>query len=766
MASKPFRCFLDYIFNQNLGVQRAPTYNEARAVIFLCQVSARPSCFARTGGTFGQTTSFKISINSNSRMNSIFFNSQHSPVGAFASFTLGEKGPKGGLAVELGKPADQNVFIGLENADGGTFSCLPFFDAVTDESLRFDVSGTGSAARTVLKAFDAGGISRKLSPAWDIWQAGDLEFRIHTPVCPAPDPAASTKAAQKLAYVPALAVEIEVDNRKGKKPRRVFFGYQGNDPARGMRQLDDTSKGKFVGIACGDSTAIASDSPGVVSAQGFTVGEVLEEKNPFNYAFGIGGVGLLMGLVPAGKRVTLNFAVCFFRGGIVTTGMKGCYHYSRLFADIEAVAAYALAEFSALKKRGDDFEKRFQRSRLSDARKFMLAHAIHSYYGSTEFLEVEGEPMWIVNEGEYRMINTFDLTVDHLFFELKLNPWTVANELDWFVKRYSYTDKVRFPGDSQEHRGGLSFTHDMGVANHFSRPGRSVYEKTELHGCFSHMTHEELVNWLICGLAYAEQSGDSRWLKKSLPIFERCLESLLKRDNPDPRQRTGIMALDSSRCSGGSEITTYDSLDVSLGQARNNLYLAVKCWGVYVGLAALFHKLGDSRRVTLCKTQAALCAATICAGADAEGLLPAVLHENVNSRIIPAIEGLIVPYCLGLHDALKENGTYGDLIIALKKHLNNILKPGVCLFADGGWKISSTSDNSWLSKVYLCQFVAEKVVGLKLDQKAVAAADDAHASWLLDERNSYWAWSDQMVSGVARGSKYYPRGVTSVLWLE
>jgi len=49
-----------------------------------------------------------------SEMNSnIFFNAQHSPIGAFASFTLGSKGAKGGLGLELGKPADQNVFIGI-----------------------------------------------------------------------------------------------------------------------------------------------------------------------------------------------------------------------------------------------------------------------------------------------------------------------------------------------------------------------------------------------------------------------------------------------------------------------------------------------------------------------------------------------------------------------------------------------------------------------------------------------------------------------------
>ena len=40
---------------------------------------------------------------------------------------------------------------------------------------------------------------------------------------------------------------------------------------------------------------------------------------------------------------------------------------------------------------------------------------------------------------------------------------TPINVLDLFADRYSYRDRVRFPGDATEYAGGLSFTHDMGV---------------------------------------------------------------------------------------------------------------------------------------------------------------------------------------------------------------------------------------------------------------------------------------------------------------
>lgn len=45
------------------------------------------------------------------------------------------------------------------------------------------------------------------------------------------------------------------------------------------------------------------------------------------------------------------------------------------------------------------------------------------------------------------------------------------------------------------------------------------------------------------------------------------------------------------------------------------------------------------------------------------------------------------------------------------------------------------------------------------------AADAAHVSWLLHPELSYWCWSDQILSGLIGGSKYYPRGVTAIWWL-
>ncbi len=43
------------------------------------------------------------------KKNTIFYNAHHSPIGSFASFTLGYKGRNGGFGLELDKPAGQDI---------------------------------------------------------------------------------------------------------------------------------------------------------------------------------------------------------------------------------------------------------------------------------------------------------------------------------------------------------------------------------------------------------------------------------------------------------------------------------------------------------------------------------------------------------------------------------------------------------------------------------------------------------------------------------
>jgi hypothetical protein len=696
---------------------------------------------------------------------SIFFNAFHAPIGAHASFTLGCIGQKGGLGLELGGPSNENLFIGVETRKGGEYEALPFFRGAGDEAARYDhaTAATRKAKHTsALASFDLKAIRRAYELGTDTWTAGDLTLTIYSPVVSAPDPERSSRAEQMATYCPAVTAELTIDNRKGTRARRAFVGYQGQGCTDHMRWWDD---GALHGVIKGQHTGIVCYEPSAISGTAFAPDQILQQKHPENHKEGLGGTGLLLFDVPAGQRKTFRLAICFFRGGIVTTGMPTSYWYARFFKNIEQVAAYALKNFSAIKRRALKSNALVASKKLNDAQRFHLIHAIRAYYGSTQLLDDGRKPVWIVNEGEYRMMNTFDLTVDQVFYEMKMNPWTVRNELDLFVSRYSYTDTLHFPGGKNEWPGGLSFTHDMGVGNHFSRPGYSSYERFGLDGCFSHMTHEQLVNWVLCAAVYFKGSGDVKWMKRNLGVLAKCLQSMLHRDHPKASERNGVMGLDSSRTLDGAEITTYDSLDVSLGQSRNNAYMAVKGWAAYLAMEEIFRQFKRGRDADVSAGQAARAATTIASSLNDRGFIPAIMGENCDSQIIPAIEGLVFPHVLGQRDALRDKGPHGALIRALRKHFDTVLRKDVCIYPDNGWKLSSSADNSWLSKIYLCQFVARKILGVK-NRATGIDADEAHRAWLLKDENLYYAWSDQMTSGVAKGSKYYPRGVTSILWLQ
>jgi hypothetical protein len=714
-----------------------------------------------------------------------FFNAHHSPIGAFASFTLGFKGAAGGLGLEEGKPPNQNVYVMLEQRGGTTFDALPFFplapggDDGSGGDAFFSQMGNTLGERHAYRVlpFDDADVARVFRAGSDTWQAGDLTFSIYSPVREVPDPTAASANEHELeqALVPAVIMELVVDNTGSDRPRRVVFGYAGSEASGGTRRMDELPAG-MTGVAHGLSTGIATDSEGMQAAQGFALGDVLGDPCLPNRTFALGTQGVLVATAAARKRSVYRFAAAFYRGGRATSGQDAVYYYTRFFDSLESVASYALSHFSELKAAALEADALLERSALSEDQRFSLAHALRAYFGSTQLLAVAGKPLWVVNEGEYRMMNTFDLTVDQLFLELRLNPWTVRNVLDAFTHRYSYTDTVAFPpgeggaaGDGP-HPGGLSFTHDMGVANAFAPPGQGAYEQAGLRGLFSFMTHEQLINWVLCATAYVHATGDGPWLAANIDTLSRALASMQARDHPDPAKRDGIMSLDSTRTAGGAEITTYDSLDASLGRARGNVYLGGKTWAAYVALEHVLFSQGRETEAAAARAGADAAARTLTAAftsAGPGGHMPAVLGAGgSDSAIISAIEGLAFPPHCGVPGAVEPGGRYKEYLGAMKGHLEAVLRPGVCLFRDGGWKLSSSSDNSWLSKVYLAQHVARTRLGLRGDDAAGRAADAAHAAWLLHPEQSYWGWSDQMVAGVASASRYYPRGVTAILWLD
>jgi hypothetical protein len=364
------------------------------------------------------------------------------------------------------------------------------------------------------------------------------------------------------------------------------------------------------------------------------------------------------------------------------------------------------------------------------------------------------------------MINTLDLVADHSLYEMRHHPWTIRNVLDQYTQRYSYTDDIRLHATGETAAGGLSFTHDMGAAGVFSPPSRSAYERTGLKGCFSHMTTEELLNWVLTAGLYVEASNDISWLDTIARTLLQCLDSMERRDHPNAAQRSGVPRWDSSRCGGGREITTYDSLDASLGQAGGNTYLISKLWAASVVAARLFEKIGATSSRDRAWQQALRAANAVTGSASESGRIPALLEGGTDAVILPVIEGLAYAYFSGATSALELDGPFAGLLAALRRHMTeHVLRKEGCIYNDGGWRITSTSNRTFPAKVHVCQFVARHVLRLPIHGLSLEA-DRAHATWQLHPERSAWCWTEQVVDGVMSSAKYYPRGVNCHVWLS
>ena len=693
------------------------------------------------------------------------YHTQHSPFGAFASFTVGLHNAPGGFGIALGGPAAQNIYAGHRPKDGGKWSLLPFFKATQSQLAAF----TGEEAakdsdREIYRQFSADQFQRRLGWASDTWIAGAFSFSIYSPFDRVPDPETIDATQARFFTAPVLAATLAYDNTKGDADVELIFGM--NDPSQPSRPLGDVAPA-LCGFASGRAHGYATAAGENVRAiQG--LGVLKQDFGDLDGLHRIGAESAIIVTVPKGTKRVLPLAFGFHRAGLVTTGIECSYFYAQHFSGLEDVLAHGLEHHAAYVTLAEKRDAELAASALSPEQQWLLAQSTHSYYGSTELLSREGRPLWVVNEGEYRMINTFDLTVDHLFFELEWHPWAVRNTLDLFTGSYAYRDEIKSAA-GQTAPGGISFTHDMGVANQFSPAGRSSYECWNLQGCFSQMTMEQLVNWVCCAVTYGLKIRDSAWLASQGEVLLACKESLERRDDPDPAKRDGLLKWDSSRCGTGSEITTYDSLDVSLGQARNNLYLAVKTLAAWLLLERAFSVLRlDAASKAAAATSRQL-AKTLCGHFEKDtGFFPAVFEKDNRSRILPAVEGLVFPLYLEMSDVLDPLGRFGDLLEKLEQHMTRALQPGICIDAKtGGWKISSTSNNSWFSKIALAQHVTRRLFPKALSPEA-AAADASHVAWEQGEGCAPWAMCDQVHSGtgVALGSKYYPRGVTAFLWLD
>lgn len=685
------------------------------------------------------------------------FHTHHPAFGAYGSFTLGALGAGGGFNVHEGqRPCRDEVYVGFGRASQG-LQLLPF-SLVSPADLSAFATSVERPHALDIRNIPADEIVRHLGWATDTWRTDAFRLTLSTPFGPVPDPRRVGWEGLGHHLLPAVWGELEFDNTGSAEDAVVFFGIGQGD--RGIGPLE--REGLIGATRQGREGFATPATTGAKPFCGFSLHDVFGTDLALRPPHWLGSIFGLAWTVPAGEAKRLPIVLGWHVAGLATTGLATTYAYTRLWPDLESVLDTALAVADQARTLAAERDRELETAVLSDERKWMLAHATRGYFGSSQILSTTGgDPICVVNEGEYCMMNTLDLAVDQAPFETRFFPWFTREVLDLAAERYSFVDELKLPGDTAEHQGGVSFCHDMGVRNRFAVAGTSSYEKPDLEGCFSHMTFEQACNWALSAALYARATTDKTWAKGRLVVLEGLLESLARREHPDPAQRAGVPGTDSVRCGTGTEITTYDSLDPSLAQTRQNLYTTVKLWAAYLALEGLL-ELADRPDLARTARQAALrCTRAVEGWPERDGVLPAIADGRNASAILPAVEGLVYPLCWGDAATLSPEGPFGAMVRKLGRHLERVLEQGLCRFPDGGWRLSSTSDNSWLSKIWIAQTVSERVFGRAPDSRS----DVAHVAWLAPG-SSADGFCDQIVDGKAIGSRYYPRGVTAFLFLE
>jgi len=691
-----------------------------------------------------------------------FYNTHHAPVGAWASLTFGA--PDIGMSIDVQDPVVKKSGIMMAGwADESEIHSIGFCDIPKSDSVDLKSEGTLASDREKaeqLKAeygfYSEEEITRTLTPSKDIFSAGKITFTTYTPYDALPDP--EKKEIPAISCLPGILMDVTIDNTSSALPCTAFFGMQLKD----TKKSHSFEKEGLIGHAHRSEWAFAADeASGAYIVRGLDATDLLKSG-----ARGIhqNGPAFLCLHVPAGEKKTLSLTWSVWAREGSDGAFDTTYYYNRFFGNVYEGARAVLDHADALREIADQVDEELLHEGQDEERVSLFCQALRGYYASTQLLIDEKNCVrWNVGEGAYVWRNTIDLCADHITWELRRNPWIVRSLMDEFIDHYSYTDRVTYPGIAADYPGGISFTHDMGCYFSYSPRGYSDYEHVNetRDGFYFYMTTEELLNGIYCLAGYAIHSGDTDWLLKRRNLLPQLMESLENRDGFSDDMRNGVLKASTTR--GGKcalESTTYDALDHSLLEAAGNLYVYIKTWCSLILLIRCCEMIGDADTKARAEKMLEKCRESVREfQSDKYPWLRANAYRDLPGAVSAAAEPLAVPHMLGVLNA----DTDPLLTQILTAHSLECLKTGVCRDElTGGLRLSSTSRNTWTSKVILTIYAMENVLSITLPEGMVQEV----VNWgHVSARESTIA--DQIHCDVRKaiGGVYYPRIVTSCLWL-
>jgi len=664
----------------------------------------------------------------------VFMNVDHAPMGTCSTFAYGHYGQPCGIGTSSGvypyvTDNGGGVLIGLSRSSG--LQLLPFVASTSNIS--------GHAA-----FFPNATIQRTLTPGTDdyVITGNGLTFTHYSPAWLMPDFNAASLTEKRRFFLPATWLVFTVTNNDST-PEDFYFGLPVAVTPKTF------ANGAYQGVALGEAAlAVQTGSCDLLTGSALT------------FAFDRMSQGFAFHLsVPAGQTRTLTVVIAFYRNTVVDSRTGSTYYYTKLFPSMDSVFDAAFAGFGDAQLRCQQLAEAMSRAGLNPYRRFMASYALHNYMADTACLiDPQGVVHWWEMEGYFDYINTFDLTVDHAFYDACMHPWALRNVLDGFSgaltgSGYSYETPLYGPGGIIVSTQGFSFYHDMGL---WPTSGAGP-----AYG--SNMGDEELQSWILSAGLYWSHTADHAWLTNNAGLLQKCLNSMLLRDNTNSAARDGI-----TKNVNSGEITTYDNLDGSLQRPAFSARLSVRNWASYLALEAMFGQIGDSSDADTCHNMAGIAAQTIVNRWNTYhttlGYIPALLDGNNNAATTPIIEGLAYPAAMGLTNAIdRTSGPYAPMLQALSNHMSAVLVPGKCL--PWGWAMTSANIITWQSKIFICQYAAEVVLGIT-NNTVNGSIDQIHASIQIEAgpREGWVDATDATGNHNFAGGVHYPRAVSSALW--
>ena len=604
------------------------------------------------------------------------------PWGRYSTFAYGYKGANCGLGTS-------SASIPYGSGGGGVVMALSGSGGL--QALPF-VGSTANIASSATFFADAN-VQRTLTPCTDQWNVnnGALTLTHYTPVWKMASLATASLADQERFFLPATWMVFTISNSSAASEDFYFGLPVSATPA-------SYAGGAYQGFSVGEAAlAVQTGSCDLLSGSALTA--ALNGMSA-GFAFHLS--------VPAGQVKSLTVVVAYYRSAVTDSRTLAHYYYTSLFSSMDSVVDAAFAGFADAQMRCQQLATAMAGANLNVFRQFLASDAMHSHLACTEAqLDASNNFAWRELEGAYNYINTFDLTVDHSFYDSLMYPWLLRNVLDTYSGAtngtgYSFTHPLyNVLTSTVVSPNGFGFHHDMGQGITSDPP---TQDPTGYESGFSYMGQEELQNWILSAGIYWSRSGDNAWLTNNTALLQTCLSSMLLRDDTNAATRDGITTYLNERGTT-PEITTYDGMDASLKSPRLNAMTTVKNWASYLALQAMFNQIGDTNDAATCSNMAPLTAQSIVTAWNTYGgtigFIPAFLDGSNTNAILPVVEGLAYPAQMGLTNAVdRTGGPFAAMLQALSNHVAAVLVSGRCLDAtSGGWKLTTGTGNTWQSKI-------------------------------------------------------------------